>query len=195
MISPAYTDEELDEILRGDGYNDWIGVSAIDGLIAALVAGPCFVHPNEWMALIFGRAPNICEGSLELPIVNTLVNSYNETSAVLSERPAEYRPKFMNHEGRVIVRHWVVGFMLGVGLRAEAWSIVLLTEHRKRMAPILVAYDDGPDLLPDVPAGEKARLRKVAHHHIAGAVTAVRDVCMPHRVAEARASQSRRRKR
>jgi hypothetical protein len=37
---PAFTNTELDEILRGTGRNGGVGMSAVDGLIAALVAAP-----------------------------------------------------------------------------------------------------------------------------------------------------------
>ena len=52
-MTDAFTYAELDEILRGTGRNGAIGISAIDGLIAALVAAPSFVHPDEWIPLIF----------------------------------------------------------------------------------------------------------------------------------------------
>jgi hypothetical protein len=55
---------ELDEILRGAGRTGAIGMTAIDGLIAALVAAPSFVHPEEWIPLIFGgRQPNASPGT------------------------------------------------------------------------------------------------------------------------------------
>ena len=47
MKQPTYSYDELDEIFRGDGRSGNIGISAIDGMIAALVAGPAFVHPDE----------------------------------------------------------------------------------------------------------------------------------------------------
>ena len=53
-VTDAFTYTELDEILRGSGHTGAIGMSAIDGLIAALVAAPSFVHPDEWIPLIFG---------------------------------------------------------------------------------------------------------------------------------------------
>jgi hypothetical protein len=40
MTASVYSHDELDAILRGDGRGDVIGMSAIDGLIAALAAGP-----------------------------------------------------------------------------------------------------------------------------------------------------------
>ena len=53
-MADAFTYAELDEILRGSGRSGAIGMSAIDGLIAALVAAPSFVHPDEWVPLVFG---------------------------------------------------------------------------------------------------------------------------------------------
>jgi hypothetical protein len=43
---------------EGEGHHDAVGMSAIDGLIAALVAAPVFVHPDEWLPLIFGGRLN-----------------------------------------------------------------------------------------------------------------------------------------
>jgi len=54
-VTDPFTYTELDEILRGTGHTGAIGMSAIDGLIAALVAAPSFVHPDEWIPLIFGK--------------------------------------------------------------------------------------------------------------------------------------------
>jgi uncharacterized protein len=90
---PGFTYDELDEILRGTGRNDAVGMSAIDGLIAALVAAPCFVHPDEWVPLIFGgKRPRMREASVEQRAVRTIFNRYNEVSTTLGEQPHAYRP-------------------------------------------------------------------------------------------------------
>jgi hypothetical protein len=44
-VTDVFAYAELDEILRGAGRTGAIGMSAVDGLIAALVAAPSFVHP------------------------------------------------------------------------------------------------------------------------------------------------------
>ena len=44
-VTDAFTYAELDEILRGTGRNDAIGMSAIDGLIAALGRRPQLCSP------------------------------------------------------------------------------------------------------------------------------------------------------
>jgi hypothetical protein len=52
-------------------------MSAIDGLIAALVAAPTFVHPDEWVPLILGgHRPRMAEGSPEERAVRTVFNRY-----------------------------------------------------------------------------------------------------------------------
>jgi uncharacterized protein len=110
----AFTYEELDAILRGAGGHDGaIGMSAIDGLIAALVAAPSFAHPDEWIPLIFGgHKPLMDPGSAEERAVRTVFNRYNEVSTTLSERPASYRPIFMiDRDGSVVARDWAVGFV------------------------------------------------------------------------------------
>ena len=104
MTKPAYSYDELDEIFRGKGDNDIVGMSLIDGLIAALVAGPVFVDPREWLPLIFaGRLPALDDGTPEHLAVNTIFNRYNEVSATLPDHPSAYRPIFMRPDSRRIV--------------------------------------------------------------------------------------------
>ena len=173
-VTDAFTYAELDEILRGTGRNGAIGISAIDGLIAALVAAPSFVHPDEWIPLIFGgRQPPLHENSPELRAVKTIFNRYNEVSETLADRPAAYRPIFMVDDDGIVARDWAVGFALGIGLRPEEWGKhILLTKHRDVLTPILVYCDPSIDLLPDMSAAEKHRRQATAHAQIAQAVVA-----------------------
>ena len=162
----AFTYDELDAILCGAGGHDGaIGMSAIDGLIAALVAAPTFVHPDEWVPLIFGgRRPRMAEGSPEERAVRTVFNRYNEVSTTLAEQPHAYRPIFMiDRDGSVVARDWAVGFMLGIGLRPQEWAgSILLTEHRGLLTPILVYHDPGKALLPK--CHPKKRAAGVSRH-------------------------------
>lgn len=181
-MTDAFTYAELDEILRGSGRTGAIGISAIDGLIAALVAAPSFVHPDEWVPLIFsGRQPPLDENSPELRAVKTIFKRYNEVSEILADRPAAYRPIFMTDaEGSIVVRDWAVGFSLGIAFRSKEWGrCILLTEHRQVLVPILVYCEGELDLLPDMPAAEKRRRQATAHAEIAKAVAAARDICNP----------------
>jgi yecA family protein len=196
-MTDAFTYAELDEILRGTGHVGTIGMSAIDGLIAALVAAPSFVHPEEWMPLIFGgRQPPLDENSPELRAVKTIFNRYNEVSDILVGQPQAYRPIFMiDDDGSIVVRDWAVGFALGIGLRPKQWGeSILLTKHRQVLIPILVYCEGELDLLPDMTAAEKHRRQATAHEQIAQAVASARDICNPYRAAEARRQSVKRRR-
>jgi yecA family protein len=196
-MTDAFTYAELDKILRGSGHSDAIGISAIDGLTAALVAAPGFVHPDEWVPLVFGgHQPPLDENSPELRVVKTIFNRYNEVSDILADRPQAYRPIFMvDDDGSIVVRDWAVGFALGIGLRAKEWGKhILLTEHRQALAPILVYCEGELDLLPDMPATQKRRRQATAHSEIAQAVATARAICNPHRAAEARRQPVKRRR-
>jgi hypothetical protein len=47
----------------------------------------------------------------------------------------------------VIVRDWAEGFMRGVATHVDAWSVILLMDKRKLLAPILAASTAGQDLM------------------------------------------------
>ena len=172
MTKTAFKYDEFDRILRGKGDTDAVGMSLIDGLIAALVAGPVFVGPQEWLPLIFaGRVPAAVAGTAEHLAVNTIFNRYNEVSTT-------YRPMFMQDAGRIEVDHWAVGFMRGIGLRVQEWTDVLLTDTlRLTLAPIFVAHDIGAGFLPDMPRAEQLRRRVTAHIHVADAMVGLHKVC------------------
>jgi yecA family protein len=157
-------------------------------LIAALVAAPSFVHPDEWVPLVFGgRQPPLDEGSPELRAVKTIFNRYNEVSEILADRPQAYRPIFMIDGARIVARDWAVGFALGIGLRPKEWGKrILLTKHREVLIPILVYCEGELGLLPEMPAAERCRRQATAHELIAQAVASARAICNPYRAVEAR---------
>jgi yecA family protein len=193
VTKPTYSYDELDEFFRGTGDNDTVGMSLIDGLIAALVAGPVFVDPREWLPLIFaGRLPALDDGTPEYLAVNTIFNRYNEVSATLADYPSAYRPIFMHDAGRIIADHWAVGFMRGISLRIEQWADVLLTDLRLTLAPIFVWLDMGAGFLPDIPKAEQLRRRPTAHQQIAEAVIALRQACNSQHSASFKPTKTRR---
>jgi hypothetical protein len=62
-----------------------------------------FVHPEEWLPLIFsGRVPNGLAEPENLA-VNAIFNRYNEVSAILADHPKAYRPIFMFDADRLVV--------------------------------------------------------------------------------------------
>jgi uncharacterized protein len=193
-IKPPFSYDELDEYLRGGGHHDAVGMSAIDGLIAALVAAPVFVHPDEWLPLIFGgRRPRMREGSAELRAVQAIFKRYNEVSTTLAERPHDYCPIFMIHADEIVVTPWAAGFILGIALRQKEWATsILLTSHRSLLVPILIHHELGGRLVPDVLSAEPQQRRADAYHQIPHAVAAIRRICNPLRAAEAEPPSSAR---
>ena len=116
MNAETYSHDELDQILRGDGHDDFVGMSAIDGLIAAVVAGPVGPLPSEWLPQIFGGSlPEASPGTVGRRAIDTILQRHDEVVATLENQPNTYRPLFINHPGQVITSDWCVGFMLGVG--------------------------------------------------------------------------------
>jgi yecA family protein len=184
----AFSYDELDEYLRGGGHHDAVGMSAVDGLIAALVAGPAFVHPDEWLPLIFnGRRPRMRKGSPQHRAVQAIFHRYNEVSTTLAERPQDYCPIFMiDDDDNIVATPWAGGFILGIALRRQDWTTsILLTPHRHLLVPILVTHPVGGELLPELRSAEQMQQRAIAWQQIPGAVAEVRRVCNPHRAAQA----------
>ena len=121
MNDVPFTYDELDGIFRGDGHNDYIGLSAIDGMIGALVAGPQIVPPEEWLPAIFNdKMPSTEEGHPESRATATILARYAEVEQQLALHPAAYQPIFMHDRGQFIIRPWGLGFMIGLSMRADA---------------------------------------------------------------------------
>jgi yecA family protein len=178
MTSAVYSYDELDQILRGDGHDGYVGVSSIDGLIAALVAGPARLKPGAWLPLIFaGKMPKTRPGTPERRVVDTILRRHGEVEAILRNHPEDYRPMFMNHEGQVIIYDWSVGFMVGVGAAQDAWIPILLSDTRDMMRPILVGSEPGQAFLPELSRTQMERIRMTAHARIADAVIGLYRMC------------------
>lgn len=173
MIDTPFSYDELDEILRGDGNNDFIGLSSIDGMIAALVAGPAIVPHFEWLPMIFnGHSPSTIKGTPENRAIATIMARYAEVEQELLHQPASYRPILMHHLGQFIIRPWAIGFMMGASTRQNAW-LPILTKKRVEMAPLLACCEVGSPMLPEM---SRKQIDKVAAKHpaeIAGIVVLV----------------------
>src|SRR3954463_3363586 len=109
--------EELDLWLASDrapakgGWN----VSAGDGLIAGIVAGPQPVEPEEWTRLIFGARPLGPDGEAALQAV---LDRHGAVAKILAKVPASYAPLFMRtDEGVVLAQDWAAGFLAAIRLR------------------------------------------------------------------------------
>ena len=158
MIDTPFSYDELDELLCGDGHNDFIGLSSIDGMIAALVAGPAVVPPAKWLPIIFaGHGPSTTKGTPESRAVATIMARYAEVERDLLHQPSSYRPILMHHLGQFILRPWAIGFMMGASTLQHAWFPVL-TKKRAEMAPLLACCEIGSPMLPELSRKEIAQV-------------------------------------
>jgi yecA family protein len=171
MNRPAVSYDELDERMRGDGHGGYVGLSAIDGLIAAVVAGPVVIPQTVWLAEVFGgKVPQTKPGSLEERLVNTVLNHHDAVDTVLRDAPGNYSPIFMHDQGKVHVEDWAIGFALGLTLGGQAWTPILLAKPRPVIAPIMVVNPQLAKLLVRVSPDDRRKLRATAHHHIGPAI-------------------------
>ena len=172
MNRPCVSYDEFDERLRGDGRNDKVGISAIDGLLAAIVAGPVPVPPAAWLPNVFGGTfPQTKPGSIEERLVNTVLTRHAEVDHPLANAPGDYYPIFMHDKGKMIVDAWALGFALGLSMGGEAWAPILLATPKPIIAPIMAVNPQLERMLFRLSPQEKRKLQATGHIHIRAAVT------------------------
>jgi uncharacterized protein len=182
--------EELELWLASDrapakgGWN----VSAVDGLVAGIVAGPEPVEPEEWTRLIFGARPLGEDGDAALQAV---LDRHAAVARILAAAPASYAPLLMRtDEGVVLARDWAAGFLAAVRLRIEAWRPLLeAAETGGPLLPILV-HVPAPGIEDHIAALPTRARRHLAgaYHHIPAAVAALHGL---HRSAAERRTSRR----
>jgi yecA family protein len=191
VTQPLFSYDEADEILRGDGRSGFIGMSAIDGLMASVVAGPAYIPPDDWRPQVLGETPVNVPGTPQQRLWQTILHHHDEVVEVLAKRPETYIPMFMHDEGRVVIDDWAIGFMLGMGMRGKAWTNIIVSSFRPILAPILSVNDAGRKMMPDISAADLDRTKATAHDHIADAVIALYRHCAKSHSASRRLAKLR----
>lgn len=98
-------------------------VSGLDGYIAAIVIGPKFIDPRDWIGSIAGAdALMAAEGTRDCLAIQAIVAHYNRVSQTLFDRPALYQPIFLTPPAGTVF--WSLGFTEGVLLAKRAWRKV-----------------------------------------------------------------------
>jgi yecA family protein len=190
LTQALFTYDEADIILRADHQSDFVGINAIDGLIAAVAAGPAFIAPQEWLPQIFGKRVPKEPGTPEHRLVRTILHRHSEVVEILAQRPDAYLPLLLNAEGRTVMTDWSIGFLLGVGVRSKAWGPLMIS-FATTLAPILAVNPMGRELLLAVSQAEIDQIAATAHETIAGAVVALYRHCAGGRPASRRLSKLR----
>jgi yecA family protein len=96
--------------------------SGLDGFLTAILIGPKFLDPRDWIASITGEAAlSAPETTREHLAIQAIVAHHNRISTTLSETPDAYRPLF-DRDPRLGIETtwWLVGFARGRDLASRA---------------------------------------------------------------------------
>ena len=165
-------------------------LSMLDGAIAAVVAGPVSMMPEEWVCPLLGVDPDDFNHDTETfsAIAATLMR-HNAISNTLSTKPESFKPLFVrSSNGEVDPRPWCMGFYAVMKLRLLAWSRLMspdAMEHRL-LLPILFHCVDtaGRPVLDAQRRGlANPSLARDAWRDIPTVVEALRQFWMPTRFA------------
>ena len=125
-------------------------LSMLDGAVAAVVAGPVSMYPEEWVCPLLGVAPDAFNHDTKTfsAIAATLMR-HNAISETLSTKPESFEPLFLrNSDGEIDPRPWCMGFYAVVKLLPIEWSRLTspnAIEH-KLLRPILIHCAEGAGL-------------------------------------------------
>lgn len=117
-------------------------LSMLDGSIAAVVAGPISMMPEEWVCPLIGVDPDDFNHDTETfsAIAATLMR-HNAISNTLSTNPDNFKPLFLRkRDGEIDPQPWCMGFYAVMNLRLSAWSCLLNenAEEHRLLLPILL---------------------------------------------------------
>jgi yecA family protein len=165
-------------------------LSMLDGAVAAVVAGPVSMMPEEWVCPLLGVDPDDFNHDTEtFSAIAATLTRHNAIVNALSTKPESFEPLFVRTpNGEVDARAWCTGFYAVIKLRLLAWSRLMspnATEHRL-LLPILFHCVDpfGRPVLDDHQRRQAApSFAREAWRDIPTVVEAMRQFWMPTRFA------------
>ena len=129
------TDEELDELeqflFSESGLEAPMSLGEIDGLLTAVVIGPVFPPPSQWLPLVWGdeEGPDFASQEQAQRIIGLLMQHMNSLSRQLQQDPDAFEPMLLvdldeNKQPITIADFWCQGFMAGMNLSPDVWQDV-----------------------------------------------------------------------
>lgn len=186
VVLPPMTDDQLEAwLLTKINRRPLVrSVSALEGFLSALVAGPSL--PNPFIpihaALGIGYDPYDDGSTPASAALAATITHYDRISQTLSEAPLDFSPRFIAKAGGgVEPRPWCQAFYTAVELNRKHWKPLLdINNHlHGLLLPVLIYCTDKkgrPVLGPPRPGPEtEAFLEHEAHRDIAVVVAAIRD--------------------
>jgi uncharacterized protein len=123
----AFLLDRLDEDAVNAGVDEGvIGVSELDGFLAAIVSGPVTIVPSRWLPVLFGAVEPVWEKPEDHEAFLSLVLRHmNEVASLLVEYPEDFEPIYLESKepgAALIVDEWCEGYMRGVGITFDEWQ-------------------------------------------------------------------------
>lgn len=163
-------------------------LSMLDGAVAAVVAGPVSMNPEEWVCPLLGvDADAFNHDTEEFSAIAATLMRHNAISDTLSTKPESFEPLFERKpNGEIDARPWCMGFYAVMKLRLLAWSRLMnpnIVEHGL-LLPILYHCVDrsGHPVLAPAPRGPAtSSFARDAWRDIPAVVEEMRQYWMPSR--------------
>lgn len=131
--------DALDDYLSSDrAPPESMMLSDLDGFLAGIAIGPEPVMPNEWLPVVWGgEEPAFADADEAQAVLGGMISRYNEI--LHSIEAGAFAPIFWTTpDGTPIAADWAEGFLLAIGLRAEAWEPLLGSKRQSQLVfPIL----------------------------------------------------------
>lgn len=147
--------EKLEALLVSRGGARAMRVEELDGFFTALVIGPDMVMPSEYLPVVWGGDDDESAGFKSLEEANVLMQlMMRHWNAIVAELEAEgvYRMKLDAPDTKGVPgRQWARGFMKGVTMRREGWSVLLTSENEGQLATIAIVAGDVDPGFPEEP--------------------------------------------
>lgn len=160
------SDAELDyleDFLKSCKGGRALNVEELDGLVAALIAGPEIVMPSEYHPEVFGgEVSEVCEfSSVEAAnkIFELLTRHWNTIAGTLFNHEVYVPLVLENENGVAHGNDWARGFMRGMHMRHDGWAALVNDEENGGcLIPMLMLYhehDEDSRMRPKPIAPEK----------------------------------------
>jgi uncharacterized protein len=143
--------ERLTAVLDRFGSKRSMNIEQLDGLLAALICGPEFVPPSEYLPVIWGDGMVLEDTFNAQPVLqdflSLIMRHWNAIVDTLNSRGV-FLPLLLKDENGVShANDWAKGFLRGMELRKAEWAALLDDEeHGGSLVPILaLAHENDPD--------------------------------------------------
>ena len=143
--------EQVADVLERFRSERAMNLEMLDGFFAALICCPDLVVPSEYLPEIWGGAMTDSEAfhsAAELQtFINLIMRHWNSLAHTLDSDDV-YVPLVLEDDNKVVYGNdWANGFVRGMELRRDEWSVLFEDEdHAGALVPILaLAHEHHPD--------------------------------------------------